>query len=1093
MSARRAALCLAVVAALVGTGAAQAAITVTSYPFTSPAGVLDDMSTGTTQLVAANLDDTASSVVSIGFDFWYDGVRFNQFSVNANGVIRLGSTVISTAFDNSTGFNSTTNAPKIAPYFDDLWTGTNGKVHYKVTGSAPNRKLTIEWLNEQIPRVGSGNTGAGTFQAWLFETTGVIEFVYGSGVALNSANGGYSIGLQSGAATNFASVTSTGPTVSYAAANNTQTNAIASGTGYVFTPVVPSAPTGLNFTGTTAISTTLNWTDNSGNEVGFAIYKSTDGGTTYNFLTQTAANATSQADNSLAPSTNYFYQVYAVTEGALGGPATNNVTTPAAGNISSTGAGGPWSVPATWAGGVVPGAADNVTIVDGSTVTIDTAALAYTVTVGQGTSGVLQFDSAGAQSLTVGDDVTIANNGTLQSATSGTVTTHALNIGGDLTNNGTLDMSTNANTAGGVITFTGAPNNTFGGTGGTTDIRQITMNKGSSAASILELTTSNFTVQGVTTDVAGWLASGNGTFKLSGAFAGTNRVFTAAAYTITAAGGFWLNNPNYTVAGQNGSPTQSGLLRISQGTFNIGTASGNSMGFGGASTTIVEGGAVNAAGRFGVSGSTNVISYTQTGGTVTVCTVGNASTTLASFDLGTSTASTVSITGGTIVVQLANTGGSGPRDYRHQASTGFSSATGGTLQLGNAASGAAKTFTMRGILPGTMVVTNTSAGHTGQMDTTLVNYNNLSHNITINSGATFNANNVVFLFDGQTLTNNGTLTHNGASSNFVFFDDGSTGAQTYTGTGVVTAPLTNLALQNSVTFTSTNQVPATAIRLFAGSVTNANKLTLGNGGATTGTLQIGNTTTPTAAGTFDVPLTFNLGTGGQVTSYLRTTASRSTGPEINPGRALTTMTYDDNDATHTLTVTGGNLDVNTTLNLTNGRIITSTGNDLHVGGAGSTVRTAGHVDGPFRKTYTAAGSKTFEVGTANGFSPVAMNNVASAGFPLDITVTAVQSEAPNIVGTVITRYWTLNAPGVTSADVVFTYLDPTDLTTHSVNEANMVAWRHDGPGPTGYTNQGGTINTGANTCTVTGVTQFSDWTLAEPTPTPVELIDFSIE
>jgi hypothetical protein len=76
------------------------AVTATTYPFSSSAGVaLEDMSTGTTQLVAANLDDNASPVTNLGFDFWYDGVRFTQFSVNANGLARLGGTAVSTSDD----------------------------------------------------------------------------------------------------------------------------------------------------------------------------------------------------------------------------------------------------------------------------------------------------------------------------------------------------------------------------------------------------------------------------------------------------------------------------------------------------------------------------------------------------------------------------------------------------------------------------------------------------------------------------------------------------------------------------------------------------------------------------------------------------------------------------------------------------------------------------------------------------------------------------------------------------------------------------------------------------------------------------------
>src|SRR5205085_3227910 len=108
--------------------------------------------------------------------------------------------------------------------------------------------------------------------------------------------------------------------------------------------------------------------------------------------------------------------------------------------------------------------------------------------------------STTARTLTVGSNVTIATNGIFQSATTGTVTTHVLSVGANLTNNGVLDFSTNANTAGAAITFTGAANNTFGGTGATTDIRTLTINKGTSNANVLELNPTNFTVQGTTTD-----------------------------------------------------------------------------------------------------------------------------------------------------------------------------------------------------------------------------------------------------------------------------------------------------------------------------------------------------------------------------------------------------------------------------------------------------------------------------------------------------------------------------------------------------------------------------------------------------------------
>src|SRR5207237_7503237 len=109
--------------------------------------------------------------------------------------------------------------------------------------------------------------------------------------------------------------------------------------------------------------------------------------------------------------------------------------------------------PNTWSGNTVPTGSDNVTISDSMTVTIDTAAVANSITVGQGTGGVLQWDATTARSLTVGTDVTVAANGMFQSAATSTTTTHVLSIGGNLTNNGTINFSTNADAAGAQITF----------------------------------------------------------------------------------------------------------------------------------------------------------------------------------------------------------------------------------------------------------------------------------------------------------------------------------------------------------------------------------------------------------------------------------------------------------------------------------------------------------------------------------------------------------------------------------------------------------------------------------------------------------------
>ncbi|WP_165371407.1 fibronectin type III domain-containing protein [Pseudolysobacter antarcticus] len=1062
-----------------------------NYAFsTTVTGSLMDMSSGTTTLVAADQDDTASTVTLIGFDFYFQDTRQDRFSVNSNGSLRFGATTISTTL-----YDPLAQAGQflVTAYGADQRTHAgDGKVHFKVIGTAPNRELVVEWLNTQA-NFNAGGTADLSYQVHLFETSGVIEFVYGSmnmsaaGAAVANSQSpqfGFSSNSTVGTVGSITAAQSGTPAPSFSGASATPTNnlyvagtipaltsaADGSRRTFVFTPPVVVPPGGpLTFTAVTATGMTLNWTDSS-NEDGYAIYISTDG-TNFSFVNTAAQNATSYVASGLLGGINYFWRVYAFSEGNtafISGSQTTATPTP---NISL--GSGLWSAPGTWSTGSVPSGNDAVTIAPGTTVTIDiTAAIAYSLQV----VGTLQFEQTTARTLSVGTDVIVQGGGVLQSNPAGTQTGHNLSVAGNLINNGTLDFSTNADTAGAIITFTGTTNTSLSGSGATTDIRQITVNKGTTAAPIVEIMLSNFTVRGVTTDtvVGGWLVMSNGTIKLSGTFTGTSRVFAAAGYTIPVTSGFWLNNPNYVVAGQAGSPTLNGQLHLSQGTFNIGTATGNSMGFSAGSTIIVDGAAVNATGRFGVAAAGNAISYTQSAGTITVCTIGNASATLGSFDLGTGLGSNIAINGGTIVTQLAATA----IDYRNQAGGGIVGVTGGTLQLGNAASGAAKIFNLRGVLPN-VVVTNTSAGHTATMSTTLVNFNNIALNITINTGATFNTANVLFLMAGGSLINNGTLTANGASSNFIWFDAGAAVPQSYSGTGVTTAPVTNMSVQtaSALTFTSTNQFITSRVNMFVGNLVNANKLTIGTGGATTGVIQIGNTTTPTAAGTFDAAPTFNLGTGGENISYLRTGGSRSTGPEVNPARSLTNFTYDDNDPSHTLTIAGGDLTATGATTLTNGRVITGA-NTLIVGSAGTVTRTNGYVDGNYKKTVAAAASVTFENGTANGYAPVVFN-VTAGTFPTDIKVAEVQTTAPGIQPTskVISRYWTLTATGITS-DVTFNYLDPTDI-PGTVTEANLHVLKHEAGNPADFSDQGGTISTAANTAKVTGVSSFSDWTLGE--------------
>src|SRR5436190_14801794 len=376
----RALVAVAAVVSLFSAGRAFAQPNAANYSFsTTTTGSLTDMSSGTTTLVAADQDDTASAVTNIGFDLFFQGNRVTQFSVNSNGTLRFGSTTIS-----NTLYDPLAQAGQllITAYGADQRTHAgNGKVHFKVTGSAPNRVLVVEWLNMQSD-FNAGGTADLTYQLRLAETTGTIESVYGSmtmgaagaadpnssspqvGLSSNNAVGtvGSITAAQSGTpAPTYNGASATPVNNLYVAGSIPALTSAANGSRRTFllAPAAVNPPGGpLTFTGVTTTAMTLNWTDSS-NETGYAIYISTDG-TNFSFLNTAVQNATSFNATTLLGATTYFWRVYAVNEGNtafLSGSQATAAPTP----NSSLGS-GLWSAPGTWSTGIVPTANDAVTI-----------------------------------------------------------------------------------------------------------------------------------------------------------------------------------------------------------------------------------------------------------------------------------------------------------------------------------------------------------------------------------------------------------------------------------------------------------------------------------------------------------------------------------------------------------------------------------------------------------------------------------------------------------------------------------------------------------------------------------------------------------
>ena len=273
-------------------------------------------------------DNNRSEFTNIGFDFWYLGQRYTQFNANVNGIIDLnpyapdsGATGGEYDGDNTKFFYQPLT---IAPLYDDLAIPSggslSGNIKYEVSGTFPNRVLTVEWLNMQY----SGNsTPSLNFQVKLYEGTGVIEFDYGTMTA-GTASYSYTLGIHDTSALPPPSAAEA--LVQQSSNSNTFSNGMtdtlsivpASDSKVTFTPPVAASPTNLTFTSVKWNRVTLNWTDNATNELHYAIYRSDNGGSTYSFIDTLAPNSASYTDYGLTYNTPYEWLVCAVTDGGLG-------------------------------------------------------------------------------------------------------------------------------------------------------------------------------------------------------------------------------------------------------------------------------------------------------------------------------------------------------------------------------------------------------------------------------------------------------------------------------------------------------------------------------------------------------------------------------------------------------------------------------------------------------------------------------------------------------------------------------------------------------------------------------------------------------
>jgi len=475
-----------------------------------------------------------------------------------------------------------------------------------------------------------------------------------------------------------------------------------------------------------------------------------------------------------------------------------------AATISSTLTGGNWSSTSTWVSGVVPGSGDAVTIVVGSTVTVDiTTATCASLTLTPASNGTSTLAFSPNCILAIVGNITIGSNGqrkgSLIMASSST-----LKIGGTLTvgNNFAFTAST------GTIEFNSATAQTVG-----TDLPyyNLTFSGGAKTTASGTLTVNGTWAVGVTTA----LNTNNTTVSLTGDLTGTGSI-TQGTGLITV-GGSWLNTGNFTASTKGVTLTGTGaqITGAAGLTFTTLTVSGTYTNNNPGTLTV----STALSGTGGLTEPTNAT--LKIGGSSGITTL-----------TATSTGNTVNYTGAGQTIKGTN--------YYHLTLNGSGTdvlQTGTTSILGN--------FTLGGTVTTTAVAGLTIGG-----------------NIII-GGTSFNAGSFTHNVGGNWQYNAGTFSQSTSTINF----NGSS-PQTIGGTIATTFANLTINNSNGVSLNDgTNSVNKTVngvLTLTAGllTTTSSNLLILANGGSISATVPdpVGNPNYYTATSYINGPLQAVIGT-----------------------------------------------------------------------------------------------------------------------------------------------------------------------------------------------------------------------------------------
>jgi fibronectin-binding autotransporter adhesin len=388
-----------------------------------------------------------------------------------------------------------------------------------------------------------------------------------------------------------------------------------------------------------------------------------------------------------------------------------------------------------------------------------------TLTVGKlldvSVGGTLRYTNTGAQSVVANGDVLV--NGTFDVNAGGTAT-NLLAIQGNLTNNGIFDMYKSATQVCNVI-FTGDTDKEINGTGGTTDFNTITVNKGSSRNTLLEVKSSALSLN---TTLATALTLTNGTFRLTSPL--TLALTNSGSFSIPISGCLSANGGTINIGGAGATDATDlkldGRLEVLDGAINIGTLGKNLSNdieySSGGTPEIVVGGAgklfVNGQVRRVTTINTGSLNYSQSGSSEVTIAGRNANSSRSMLEI-LNADSKFDMSG---TSKLTITGNFNNASYTDlYLSPESSTVTGGTIVFGAGTTAAHSTFNMVTSVPlWNMEVDGTTNSKNVDLNIyPLI----LQGNLTINGNSAFMANGLDVTINGN-LTNSNTNASSGVNS-----------------------------------------------------------------------------------------------------------------------------------------------------------------------------------------------------------------------------------------------------------------------------------------------------------------------------------------